>query len=139
MKFELVYLPEKFFVARGVRHEIVGKVYPVSHLCNPLIYDREVVQQLRNESMKWVDIARVLGISAKTLIRRRKEFEMPIGADAFTRIEDRDLDQHIREIFRLNPEAGTAGYINPPINQKFFASHNPELCEDCESFASWGL
>ena len=38
LKFELVYLPEKFFVARGVRHEIVGKVYSVSHLCNPLIY-----------------------------------------------------------------------------------------------------
>ena len=33
-----MYLPEKFFVARGVRHEIVGKVYSVSHLCNPLIY-----------------------------------------------------------------------------------------------------
>ena len=51
--------------------------------------------------MKWVDIARLLRISAKTLIRRRKEFKMPVGADAFTCIEDRDLDEHVREIFSL--------------------------------------
>ena len=61
--------------------------------------------------MKWVDIARLLGISAKTLKRRRKEFEMPVGADAFTYIEDRDLDEHVREILRLNPEAGTAVFL----------------------------
>ena len=73
-----------------------------------LIVDRDVVPQLRNESMKWVYIARLLRISAKTLIRRRKEFKMPVGADAFTCIEDRDLDEHVREIIRLNPEAGTA-------------------------------
>ena len=73
-----------------------------------LIVDRDVVRQLRNESMKWVDISGFLRTSAKTLIRRRKEFKMPVGADAFTCIEDRDLDKHVREIFRLNPEAGTA-------------------------------
>ena len=69
--------------------------------------------------MKWADVPRVLAISAKTLIRRRKEFEMPIGSDALTRIEDRDLDQHVRKIFRLNPEAGTTGYYNAPINENF--------------------
>jgi hypothetical protein len=29
------------------------------------------VQQLREESMKWVDIAKILGISLKMLVRRR--------------------------------------------------------------------
>ena len=79
--------------------------------CRPrLRADKDVVQQLRNESMKWVDIARLLGISrsAKTLIRRRKEFEMPVGADAFTCMEDRDSGEHVRKILWLNPEAGTA-------------------------------
>ena len=56
--------------------------------------------------MKWVDIAKILGISPKTLIRRRRQFEMPIGADAFTDIEDGELDEHVREILRVNPEAG---------------------------------
>lgn len=72
-----------------------------------LVVDRDVVKQLREESLKWVDIARILGISTKTLIRRRKEFEMPIGADAFTCMDDRDLDKHVRDILQLNPDAGT--------------------------------
>lgn len=79
----------------------------LGHACRPrLAVDKSVVQQLREESMKWVDIARIVGISPKTLIRRRMEFEMPIGADAFTCIEDGDLDEHVRGILRLNPEAG---------------------------------
>jgi hypothetical protein len=31
---------------------------------------------------------------------------MPIGADAFTCLEDGNLDGHVREILRINPEAG---------------------------------
>ena len=34
----------------------------------------------------------MLNISSKTLTRRRREFEMPIGQDAFSNIEDEDLD-----------------------------------------------
>ena len=64
--------------------------------------------------MKGVDIAKVLGISPKTLIRRRRQFEMPIGADAFTDIEDGELDEHVREILRVNPESGI--FHNVPIN-----------------------
>ena len=32
---------------------------------------------------------------------------MPIGADAFTCMEDRDLDKHVRDILQLNTDAGT--------------------------------
>ena len=68
--------------------------------CRPrLAVNKDVVQQLRNESLKWTDIARILGVSSKTLIRRRREFEMPIGADAFTHIEDSDLDENILSYF----------------------------------------
>ena len=75
--------------------------------CRPrLSVNRDVVQQLRGESLKWVDIARILGISSKTLIRRRREVEMPIGADAFTNIEDSDVDEKVREILQQNPQAG---------------------------------
>lgn len=76
------------------------------------MFDKTAVQQLREESLKWVDIARILGISPKTLIRRRREFEMPIGADAFTCIEDNDLDEHVRGILRLNPDAGKLPMCN---------------------------
>ena len=63
-------------------------VESTSRACRPrYLVDRDLITRLRNESFKWVDIARILKISSKTLIRRRKEFEMPIGQDAFSNIE----------------------------------------------------
>jgi len=83
---------------------------PVEHTsraCRPrYLVDRDLVTRLRNESFKWEDIARMLNISSKTLIRRRKEFEMPIGQDAFSNIEDEDLDEHVRDILENTPDAG---------------------------------
>ena len=96
-------------------HQLGCPVEYLGHAYRPrLAVDKSVVQQLRAESMKWVDIAKILGISPKTLIRRRREFELPIGADAFTDIEDSELDEHVREILRVNPEAGI--FCNVPIN-----------------------
>ena len=69
-----------------------------AHMRPRLFVDKDVVKQLREESLKWVDIARILGISAKTSIRHRKEF---------TCMENRDLDKHVRNILQLNPDAGT--------------------------------
>ena len=43
---------------------------------------------------------------------------MPIGADAFTCI---DLDEHVRRILRINPEAGTVYPILHNINTVFNA------------------
>jgi predicted P-loop ATPase/GTPase len=65
-----------------------------------------------------VDIAKILGISPRTLVRQCKEFDMPIGADAFTCI---DLDEHVRRILRINPEAGTVYPILHNINTVFNA------------------
>ena len=84
--------------------------------CPRVVVDKDVVKQLREESLKWVDIARILGISTKTLIHRCKEFEMPIGADAFTCMEDINLDQHVRDILQLNPDAGTFNLYRPKTN-----------------------
>ena len=96
-------------------HQLGCPVEYLGHAYRPrLAVDKSVVQQLRAESMKWVDIAKILGISPKTLIRRRREFELPIGADAFTDIEDSELDEHVREILRVNPEAGI--FCSVPIN-----------------------
>ena len=84
----------------------------LGHACRPrFAVDKSVVQKLREESMKWVDIAKILGISTKTLTRRRREFNMPIGADAFTSISDCDLDEYVRAILRMNPEAGMARFL----------------------------
>ena len=67
----------------------------------------------RVDGLLWrlTDFERTLG-----LISRRVgwSFELPIGADAFTDIEDSELDEHVREILRVNPEAGI--FCNVPIN-----------------------
>lgn len=43
------------------------------------------------------------------MIRRRNKFDMPIGPGAYTRIEDCELDGHIRDILCQNAEAGERG------------------------------
>lgn len=48
----------------------------------------------------------MLNISSNTLIRHRREFEMPVGQDAFSNIEDEDLDEHVRDILQNTPDAG---------------------------------
>ena len=82
---------------------------PVQHTgqaCQPrYAIDKDLITRLRNESFKRVDMARILKISSKTLIRRRKEFKMPIGRDAFSSIEDNDLEVHVLTILQRTPEA----------------------------------
>jgi hypothetical protein len=44
---------------------------------------------------------------------------MLMGADAYTCIGDDDLDEHVRGILRINPEAGTIYPILHNINTAF--------------------
>lgn len=92
----------------------LGRPCPVertSRACRPrYLVDRDLITRLRNESFKWVDIARMLNISSKTLIQRRRVFEMPIGQDAFSNIGDEDLDEHVRDILQ-NTTPDTGGHL----------------------------
>ena len=76
--------------ADEVGNSPLGRPCPVertSRACRlRYLIDRDLITRLRNESFNWVDIARMLNISSNTLIRRRREFEMPIGLDAFSNI-----------------------------------------------------
>lgn len=61
------------------------------------------IEQLRDTGMKWEAIAKFLGISERTLQRRRIEF----GIDpTFSEISDTDLDRQITEILQLTPYSG---------------------------------
>lgn len=44
----------------------------------------------------------ILEYTQKTLIHRDREFEMPIGATAYTYMEDVDINKHVGGILRLN-------------------------------------
>ncbi|XP_073229075.1 uncharacterized protein [Porites lutea] len=68
----------------------------------------EQLQTLHDDaSFRWADIGRILGISERTLRRRRHEFGLPVGVgEDFSDVSNDDLDEHVREILEVTPSAG---------------------------------
>lgn len=64
---------------------------------------KELIEQLRETGMNWKSIARFLGVSERTLHRRRIEYGIE---DSYTDITDNDLDNQITDILRLTPYSG---------------------------------
>lgn len=69
---------------------------------------QDQIQILRDElGFRWVDIAAILGVSPRTLNRRRREFSWPVGQDYnFSTISAEELDRVVREILTLTPQSG---------------------------------
>ena len=69
---------------------------------------QEHLQTLHNDAgFRWADIGRILGISDRTLRRRRHEFELPVGmGEHFSDVTDDELDVNVREILQVTPNAG---------------------------------
>ena len=69
---------------------------------------QEQLQTLHNDaSFRWADIGRILGISERTLRRRRHEFGLPVGVgEDFSDVSNDDLDEHVRKILEVTPSAG---------------------------------
>ena len=69
---------------------------------------QEQLQTLHDDaSFRWADIGRILGISERTLRRRRHEFGLPVGVgEDFSDVSNDDLDEHVREILEVTPSAG---------------------------------
>ena len=61
------------------------------------------IESLRETGMNWKTIAEFLGVSDRTLHRRRIEYGIE---SSFTEISERDLDDQIQEILRLTPYSG---------------------------------
>ena len=81
-------------------------VAPVEHLGNQgrprLIFNGENADELRQLGFSWTDTARILGVSTRTLCRRRQES----GDSGFSNISDDELDGIVREILRITHQAG---------------------------------
>ena len=69
---------------------------------------QEQLQALHNDAgFRWADIGRILGISERTLRRRRHEFGLPVGVgEDFSDISNDDLNEYVREILEVTPSAG---------------------------------
>ena len=58
---------------------------------------------------RWTDIARILGVSTRTLSRRRQELGLSVGHSSnFSQISDAALDNLVRQI-QINLLANTIG------------------------------
>ena len=55
---------------------------------------------------RWNDIAETLGVSDRTLRRRRHEFGMRVEGREFSLLSDAELDDIVRNIRAVTPEAG---------------------------------
>ena len=69
---------------------------------------QQQLQTLHNDAgFRWADIGRILGISERTLRRRRHEFGSPFGVgENFSDVSNDDLDEYVREILEVTPSAG---------------------------------
>ncbi len=68
---------------------------------------REQLQGLRSLHFSWKKIAEMLGVSEKTVRRRRHELDMAIGyQNCYSNIPDDELDVFIRRILDLSPQSG---------------------------------
>ena len=68
----------------------------------------EQLNVLHNEAgFRWADVSRILGVSERTIRRRRHEFGLAVGRQiAFSEISDNDLDNHVCEILSMTPSSG---------------------------------
>ena len=64
------------------------------------IITKEHIEVLRNTGMQWTAIAQCLGLSSRTLYRRRLEYGFE---DSFTHITDEELELNISDVLRLTP------------------------------------
>ena len=54
----------------------------------------------------WSEISRTLGISERTLRRRRHEFGMKVEGKEFSNISDDEIDNLVRQVIGVTPSAG---------------------------------
>ena len=68
---------------------------------------RDQLQGLRSLHFSWKKIAEMLGVSDKTIRRRRHELGMMIGyQSSYSDIPDDELDVFVRRILDLSPQSG---------------------------------
>ena len=68
----------------------------------------EQIQALRGGVFfRWTDIARILGVSTRTLSLHRQELGLSVGHDSnFSQISDAALDNLVRQILTSAPQSG---------------------------------
>ena len=77
---------------------------------------KEIIERLFEIHSSWQTVASILGISVRTLRRRRTEFQMPVSNPigpriTYSEINEEDLLNNVREIIDTLPDAGESYVI----------------------------
>ena len=68
-----------------------------------LVIPQEQLEGVRSLGFSWTDIAKLLGVSERTIRRRRETFDMPSTGQAFLQIDDDEIDRKIQGILQISP------------------------------------
>ena len=71
-----------------------------------LVIPQEHLERLRSLGFFWTNIAKMLGVSERTIRRRRETFDMPSTGQAFSQIDDDEIDRKIQGILQTSPNSG---------------------------------
>ena len=83
------------------------------------------MEQLRETGINWKSFAEFLGVSERTLHRRRIESGIE---STFSEISDIDVDQNIREVLQLTPNSGES-YVKGSLKAKGIAVQRSRIRE----------
>ena len=78
---------------------------------------KELIEQLRDTGMNWKNIAHILGVSERTLLRRREEYGIE---QSFSDISDVNLDEEVRKILSLTPYSGESYIVRGLKGRRIF-------------------
>ena len=78
---------------------------------------KQQIEQLKDTGMNWKSIARFLGISYRTLLRRREEYGIE---QSFSDISDDSLDEEVRIILNLTPYSGESYIVGSLKGRRVF-------------------
>lgn len=95
---------EHFYHNSGLSTEI-----RLGHVGRPRydVTEEEITVLHDTLGFRWADVSRILGVSYRTLIRRRQDFALPVGLHHnFSELPDEQLDELIIEITAVTPQSG---------------------------------
>ena len=68
----------------------------------PYRIDRDIIESMSDLGFTFENMARILGISSRTLRCHRHELGFPIGQDRFNALSNEQLDEQITNILRVS-------------------------------------
>lgn len=71
-----------------------------------LLIPQEQLEGLRSLGFSWVAIAKMLGVSERTVRRRKEEYNMSSSVNIFSEISDSEIDEFMKFILQVSPNSG---------------------------------